>query len=97
MKIHFHQTCSLTLNYPTTTYGRLNAIADKSLKEIIRWCAKGTGDDSNSKERYVFSQKDVDYIIDSLSTETLAKINITPLEDDGKVWCWMLTKKRKNS
>ena len=95
MKIHFHQTRSLTLDFPTTTYGQLNELIDKSLKEVIRWCAKNTKDDS--KERYVFSQKDVDYIIDSLSTETLAKINITPLEDDGKVWCWMLTKKRKNS
>lgn len=95
MKIHYNQTRSLTLDYPTTTYGGLNALIDKSLKEVIRWCAKSTKDDS--KERYVFSQRDVDFIIDSLSTETLAKINITPLEEDGKVWCWMLTRKRKNS
>lgn len=95
MKIHYNQTRSLTLDYPTTTYGGLNALIDKSLKEVIRWCAKSTKDDS--KERYVFSQRDVDFIIDSLSTEVLAKINITPLEDDGKVWCWMLTRKRKNS
>lgn len=95
MKIHYNQTRSLTLDYPTTTYGGLNALIDKSLKEVIRWCAKSTKDDS--KERYVFSQRDVDFIIDSLSTEVLAKINITPLEDNGKVWCWMLTRKRKNS
>lgn len=95
MKIHYNQTRSLTLDYPTTTYGGLNALIDKSLKEVIRWCAKSTKDDS--KERYVFSQRDVDFIIDSLSTEVLVKINITPLEDNGKVWCWMLTRKRKNS
>ena len=95
MKIHYNQTRSLTLDYTTMTYGGLNALIDKSLKEVIRWCAKSTKDDS--KERYVFSQRDVDFIIDSLSTETLAKINITPLEEDCKVWCWMLTRKRKNS
>lgn len=95
MKIHYNQTRSLTLDYPTTTYGGLNALIDKSLKEVILWCAKSTKDDS--KERYVFSQRDVDFIINNLSTEDLSRINITPLEEDGEVWCWMLTRKRKNS
>lgn len=83
-----------SLNRALDTYGNLNCLIDSSIKEVIRWCAKSTKDDT--KERYVFSKKNLDYVLDHLSTEVLVSIQVTPLEDDnGSIWCWMLTKIKK--
>lgn len=83
-----------TLNRAIDSYGQLNYLIDSGLKEIIKWCAKSTKDDT--KERYVFSKKNLDYVLDHLSTEVLVSIQVTPLEDDnGSIWCWMLTKIKK--
>ena len=74
--------------------GQLNYLIDSGLKEIIRWCAKSTREDT--KERYVFSLKNLEYVLEHLSTEVLVTIQVTPLEDDnGSIWCWMLTKIKK--
>lgn len=74
--------------------GQLNYLIDSGLKEIIRWCAKSTRDDT--KERYVFSLKNLEYVLEHLSTEVLVTIQVTPLQDDlGSTWCWMLTKIKK--
>lgn len=83
-----------SLSRALDTYGNLNGLIDSSLKEIIKWCAKSTRDDT--KERYVFSLKNLDYVLEHLSTEVLVTIKVTPLEDDnGSIWCWMLTKIKK--
>ena len=83
-----------TLNKAIDSYGQLNYLIDSGLKEIIKWCAKSTRDDT--KERYVFSLKNLEYILEHLSTEVLVTINVTPLENEfGKPWCWMLTKIKK--
>ena len=83
-----------TLNRAIDSYGQLNYLIDSGLKEIIKWCAKSNKDDT--KERYVFSKKNLDYVLDHLSTEVLVSIQVTPLEDDnGSIWCWMLTKIKK--
>lgn len=83
-----------SLSRALDTYGNLNCLIDSSLKEIIKWCAKSAKDDT--KERYVFSLKNLDYILGHLSTEVLVTIKVTPLEDEnGSIWCWMLTKSKK--
>lgn len=82
---------AVSLNKALDTYGNLNCLIDSGLKEIVRWCAKSTRDDT--KERYIFSLKNLEYVLEQLSTEVLITIKITPLEDDnGSIWCWMLTK-----
>lgn len=74
--------------------GQLNYMIEASLKEVIRWCAKSTKDDT--KERYLFSLKNLEYVLEHLSTDVLVTIKVTPLEDEfGKPWCWMLTKVKK--
>lgn len=83
-----------SLNRALDTYGNLNCLIDSSLKEVIKWCAKSTRDDT--KERYIFSLKNLEYILEHLSTEVLVTINITPLKDDNdSVWCYMLTKRKE--
>lgn len=83
-----------SLSRALDTYGNLNCLIDSGLNEIIRWCAKSTKDDT--KKRYVFSLKNLDYVLEHLSTEVLVTIKVTPLEDDnGSIWCWMLTKSKK--
>ena len=83
-----------SLSRALDTYGNLNCLIDSGLKEIIRWCAKSSKDDT--KERYVFSLKNLDYVLEHLSTEVLVTIKVTPFEDDnGSIWCWMLTKSKK--
>ena len=82
------------LNRAIDSYGQLNYLIDSGLKEIIKWCAKSTREDT--KERYIFSLKNLEYVLNHLSTEVLVTIKVTPLEDDfGKPWCWMLTKIKK--
>ena len=61
-----------SLSRALDTYGNLNCLIDSSLKEIIKWCAKSTRDDT--KERYVFSLKNLEYILEHLSTEMLKNI-----------------------
>lgn len=82
-----------SLNRALDTYGNLNCLIDSGLKEIIKWCAKSTRDDT--RERYIFSLKNLEYVLEHLSTEVLVTIKITPLEDNGSIWCWMLTKSKK--
>ena len=83
-----------SLSRALDTYGNLNCLIDSGLNEIIKWCAKSTKDDT--KGRYVFSLKNLDYVLEHLSTEVLVTVKVTPLEDDnGSIWCWMLTKSKK--
>ena len=83
-----------SLNRALDNYGNLNCLIDSGLNEIIKWCAKSTKDDT--KGRYVFSLKNLDYILEHLSAEVLVTIKVTPLEDDfGNPWCWKLTKIKK--
>lgn len=82
-----------SLNRALDTYGNLNCLIDSGLKEIIKWCAKSTRDDT--RERYIFSLKNLEYVLEHLSPEVLVTIKVTPLEDNGSIWCWMLTKNKK--
>ena len=83
-----------SLSRALDTYGNLNCLIDSSLKEIIKWCAKSTKNDT--KERYVFSLKNLDYVLEHVSTEVLVTGKVTPLEDDNaSIWWWMLTERKK--
>lgn len=66
-----------SLSRALDTYGNLNCLIDSGLKEIIRWCAKSTKNDT--KERYVFSLKNLNYVLEHLSTEVLVTIKVLHL------------------